>query len=357
MTDLTQVVKDGLANVQEKTDAQLREIRDELADLAQRGGAPSGFGQVARKSAGELVTEDASMQAMMQRKSRAASVPLDGVSLKALVGDAGNTTGNSVYPVQPQRGQEMGNDARRRLSLLDVLPRIVATSGSYEFVSLDGFTNAAAVQAKQGDQKAEQAMAFELKTATISTIAALLPMSEQVVNDSPSLSMFVRDKMTHAALDKLEAEIIAGAEGIKTQATAFTATATGMPDAIGEAVAKLDGDGYNAGLVVMSPAKFQEIRSERADTGNGQYIAGGWAEPSAPSIWGVPVVTSATLTGDEVLVLDPSQVALLDREGPRFEFGYTDGGFSANIISARLELRAGIAVFSTAAVLSVSVGA
>jgi len=337
----------------------ITKLDHQILDLAQKGSTPLGYSTTTTKTASAQVVEDPAMQAMIERKSRSASVPMN-ISIKSLVGDVGNTTGNSVYPLQPQRGNVVGNDVRRRLSLMDVLPALAATSGSYEFVSLDGFTNAAAVQAKQGDTKATQAMAFELKTATIATIAALLPMSEQVLADAPGLGMFIQDKMGHAALDKLEAELIGGVGGIgaisglKTEATAFTATATNVPDAIGEAIAELDGKGYSAGVVVMSPADWQTIRAERAT--DGQYVAGGWADGAAPSIWGVPVITSSSLAAGEVLVFDPAQVALLDRQSPRFEFGYVDAGFAENIINARMELRAGLAVFSPSAVLSVTVG-
>lgn len=354
--DHAQATASELNNVNQR----VKTLSNEIADLAQKShGAPYGFGGTATKSATQQVLADVSMQAMVERKSRAASVPLN-VSVKALVGDAGNTTGNSVYPVLAQRGSQMGADSRRKLSIFDAIQSIKANSGTYEFVSLDGFTNAAAIQAKQGATKATQEMAFELKTVTIATIAALLPMSEQVLSDSPSLGQFIQDKMTHAALDKLEAEVIAGAggvggiSGLKTEATAFTATATNVPDAIGEAIAELENNGFNAGLIVMSPSQWQAIRSER--TAGGEYVAGGWAEPNQPSVYGVPVITSSSLTGAEVLVLDPMQVALLDRESPRLELGYTGTQFAENIVTARMELRAGLAVFSKAAVLSVTVG-
>lgn len=366
MSELMTALQSGLSDLKQKVNAStesneaaIKGLRNEMADVAQKGLTPLGYSTTTTKTASALVVEDPAMQAMIERKSRSASVPMN-ITIKSLVGDVGNTTGNSVYPVQPQRGSVVGNDARRRLSLLDVLPTLPATSGSYEFVSLDGFTNAAAIQAQQGDTKATQAMAFELKTATIATIAALLPMSEQVLADAPGLGMFIQDKMGHAALDKLEAELIGGTggtgaiSGLKSQATAFTATATNLPDSIGEAIAELDGQGYSAGVVVMSPADWQTIRAERAT--DGQYVAGGWADGAAPSIWGVPVVTSSSLAADEVLVFDTAQVALLDRQSPRFEFGYVDSGFAENVIVGRMELRAGIAVFSPSAVLSVTVG-
>lgn len=376
MSDITQVVKDGLNDVQaevsswqKSNDRALDALRDEVTELAQKqhvhpmagksfSTGPGGFGGT--KSVSGQVLDSPAMKAMQGREARGASIPLT-MGIKSLVGDtpAGGDTG---FPVQPQRHAGFANDARRRLSLLDTLTSIKVNSGSFEFASLDGFTNASAYQSKQGGKKATQALGFELKTANIATIAALLPMSEQVLADAPGLGMFVQSKMTHAALDKLEAELIGGAggtgeiTGLKSQATGFEADAgTEVPDAIGQAIAQLEANGWNAGAVVMNPNDWQTIRAERAT--DGQYVAGGWADGAAPSVWGVPVVTSSSMAAGEILLMDTAQVALLDRENPRFEFGYVDAGFAENVINARLELRAGLAVFATSAVLSVTVAA
>lgn len=118
----------------------------------------------------------------------------------------------------------------RRLSLLDTLPIVPATTNSFEFVSLDGYVNAAGYQTTEGSEKPEQSLPTALKTAPIVTIAAYLRASEQVLADAPGLMQFVDAHMTHAVRAKLEAEVVAGAggtgqiDGLLNQATAWSGT-------------------------------------------------------------------------------------------------------------------------------------
>lgn len=335
-----------------------RELQDEMADLAQKSQIPDGFGQTKKKSVSAMVANDDQLNALRSRQTKSVIIPTT-ASIKAVVGDAGGV-GDDPYNVDDFRYSGIANDPRRPLSLLEVLPSIQVNSNSFEYTALNGFTDAAGYQVAEGDTKPEQAMPTELKTAPITTIAAILHASEQVLADSPVLAQFIRSRLIYGVRQKLEAELIAGAggtgqiSGLLTEATTFTPTASiSSADAIGEAIAELQVNGWTPGVVVLNPADWQDIRAERSS--NGEYVATGWDSPAGPNIWNVPVVASAAMTAGNALVMDPAQVMMLDRMSANFQLGYVGDGFAQNIITSRAELRAGLAVMAASAVLKLTI--
>lgn len=335
-----------------------RELQDEMADLAQKSQTPAGFGQTKKKSVSAMVANDDQLNALRSRQTKSVIISTT-ASIKAVVGDAGGV-GDDAYSVDGYRFNGIANDPRRALSLLEILPSIQVNSNSFEYTALNGFTDAAGYQLAEGDAKQEQAMPTELKTAPIATIAAVLHASEQVLSDSPALAQFIQSRLIYGVRQKLEAEILNGAggtgqiSGLLTEATEFTPTAgISSADAIGEAMAELQSTGWNPGVIVLNPADWQTIRSER--TNDGVYVATGWDSPAGPNIWNVPVVASAAMTAGTALVMDPAQAIMLDRMGANFQLGYVGDGFAQNIITSRAELRAGLAVMAASAVLKLTI--
>lgn len=321
------------------------------------GALPDGYQAPAHKSVLSSVTKSAQIESLRNRSSKVARIPLNNVSIKSLVNDSSAT--NTQFSTQAQRHDGMGNDPRRKLSLLDVIPSLPVIAGSFEYVALDGYTSAAAYQLTQGSKKAVQTTPTEVLTANIATIAVTQKASTQVLADAPSLQNYLQSRMTFDVASKLEAELIGGTTGagkitgLSAQATAFTATATPVADQIGEAISQLDSDGWNADVIVMSPAQWNAIRSERST--DGIYLAGSWNNPAQANVWGVPVITSSSIEADEILVLDSQQLLLLDRQQPVFEIGYSGDDFQENLLTCRAELRAGLAVLAPSAVLKITI--
>ncbi|WP_016856005.1 phage major capsid protein [Halomonas smyrnensis] len=348
-----QLVENALDEFNGRLNEHYQKMQDQIDELAQKNGTPAGFGQTGQKSVSTTVATSEKLQALRDRSVKSVIVPSD-ASIKAVVGDAGGD-GDDAFNVQPNRATGVFNDPRRRLSLLDLLPTIQVSTNSFEFVSLDGFVDAAAYQLAEGDAKAEQAMPTALQTANIATIAAVLHASEQVLADTPALSQFIQSRLVYGVRQKLEAEIVAGAggtgqiSGLLTEATAFTPTASiASADAIGEAIAHLESLGWMPGAVLLHPNDWQTIRSER--TSGGEYVATGWDSPAGPNVWGVPAVVTSAMTEGTVVVMDPAQTVMLDRMSAGFAFNYSGDGFTTNVITGRAELRAGLAVMAPTAV-------
>lgn len=311
------------------------------------------------------LSDDAGVKAMVAGTAKSAIVKLDGgidtLRKSTVVGDI-ESSNEDLLSVPAQHYGVIGNMQRRPLGLLDFLPRLPVTSNSFEFNRLSGYSNAAGYQATEGALKPEASMPTDLATANIATIAHWIGVSEQVLADSPALLAQLRDLMRYGVLQKLEAEIVAGVGGTGKIAglthasnhTAFTAGSSNdtLADAIAKAAELLDIAGWRAGLAIVHPTDWRIARVERADAGTGPYLAGSWRDPAPPSVWGVPVVTSTAVTAGNFIVCDPSQVLVLDRMQATVELGRTSDNFVRNVITARAELRASLAVLSPSAVLA-----
>ena len=262
--------------------------------------------------------------------------------------------------VQPQRAQGLFNNPQVRLSLLDLLPVVPVNSSSFEFMSLTTAANGAAVQVEEGDTKAESTPAFEVKTSNIITIAHWVRASNQILSDAPALQNQLDNLLRYGVQAKLEAELMKGDGttghilGLELQATAYTPTATHASDRVGQAMTALQSAGWNPTTIVMHPTDWFSIASERAETGNGQYVLGSPRDPSGLNLWGLPVVTSPGITAGTALVMDTSQVALLDREQVTVMASREDmDNFRTNQTTILAEGRFGLAVFAPGAVLRV----
>lgn len=354
----TEVVLKAVKEHADTTADALKEVHGQIQVIKQAlAGADADIETRAkRKNIFAQVAKSAELDALRTHSSKVARIPTQ-ASIKSLVND--NSEGNIHFDTQAQRYGSIANDARKRLTLLDVIGSIPVAASSFEFVSLDGYSIAADYQTTQGSKKAVQETATDLKTANIVTIASLQKASTQVLADAPTLASFLQNRMSYDALAKLEGEILGGVggagkiDGLLNQATTFTAEGDKLPDQLGEAIAGLDAAGWSANAIIMHPSVWQAMRSERAT--DGIYVAGGWSQPSAPSVWGVPVITNAFMPIDEVLVIDTEQLLLLDRQQPVFEIGYSGDDFDRNLLTMRTELRAGLAVLAPSAVLKLTV--
>jgi len=372
---LTKAIETHAAAVEEmkvKTGTELEEQKKKLKDLdcivfdlAQKFvRMPDGMTTDNFSRSGELVERFSSSDQMANVKNGAPStgrVAMEGLSIKALTNAGQGVAGSTGYDVQAQRAPGLYNDPRRTLSLLDILPSMPVSVGTFEYMRLMDYTNAAAFQTEEGQQKAESNFQMEPETANIATIAHFTRASVQILDDAPALGQKIGDLLQYGLLAKLESEIVAGSggkgriKGLVDFASDFTVIGTPVPvDAIGQAVVGMNSNGWNAGLIVMNPMDWFTISSERDN--EGQYVLGSPRDPSPPSLWNVPVVTTPSLAAGTVLVVDPDQTAVLDRQSPSLMVSREEGNnFTTNMVTMLAEMRAGLAVFAAGAVLAVDI--
>ncbi|WP_051439476.1 phage major capsid protein [Bordetella petrii] len=346
----------------ERIEGKLASVDSAIMELAQKA---EGFrGMPHGKKTGPLdeLKSSPELQAFAKNRSvKSVNVPINGslVEIKAVVGDVAGS-GNDLYNVEPQRDSRLANNPMRRLSVFDVLPRLQVSSNSFQYNALDQYTNAAAYQTQEGAEKAQGNLPTELVTAPIVTIAHYIKLSEQVLDDAPALTQQVSTLLRYGVLAKASAEIIAGAtvgkiQGLATQATQHQVPGTmALADAIGSAATALDVEGWNADTVIIHPNDLFAIRSER--TTDEGYVASGWVGGNEQTIWGLRAVSDPSVTEGEPLVLDSSQVAILDRMDARVEFGRSGDDMINNLVTALAEARLGLAVFSPSAVKIIGFG-
>jgi HK97 family phage major capsid protein len=355
--ELIEAVDRSIEQHEQKSAEKIAEIEQKMRDLetAKLTAMP---GLSSRKSVrlGEALAKSESFQALKNRESKSATLTLNH-AIKNLVQAGFDSTGDDPYNSQAERDPRLANDPRRPLTLLEALPSLPVSAGTFEYVSLNGYSNAAAEQSAEGVAKAEASLPTELKSTRIATIAHWLRASEQILQDVPQLSQQVSDLMNYGVRSKAESLIVSGSgdiQGLETVGTAFTAsTGLTLADAISEASADMAADGWLPSHVILNPADWHAIRSERDD--QGAYVAQGWGGLVAPSLWGLSVVESASVSAGTPIVIDSSQLAVLDRMGAIVELFREDStNVQANLVTVRAEMRLGFACFAPASVRLVS---
>lgn len=341
-------------------------LKDRLHDLEQksaRRGAPSGYGggDDAIVKMADAFTKSGQFEALKSGSPTTGRVTVENVAIKSLTNAGQGVAGSTNYSATAQRQPGLYNDPRRDLSLLDYLPSLPASSATFEYMQIKDYTNNATEQEEEGQQKAQTSIDAELETANIATVAHWTRASKQVLDDTPALGQQIGNLLNYGLLEKLESRLIAGPggkgkiKGLIGYAVPHVVVGTLKPvDAIGQAVTAMKTSGWQARLIIMNPDDWFSISSER--DADGQYVLGSPRDPAPPVLWGVPVITSGSMPAGTVLLLDTTQVAMLDREQPTLMLSREDGNnFTSNLVTLLAELRAGLAVFSTGAVRSVDI--
>ena len=375
-TELSRIAAEARGSV-ESVQNEMKSLREQNRELVEKNESlaarfaefeqaalttarPGAFGRSKPQSIGSRIMSSEAFKNFVNRESKSAAIPLD-MGLKNLVNvDGGSSTSDVEYPTRPARDPGLYDDPRRPLQLLEQLPSQRLDTAVYEFIRLNNYSNSSAEQEGEGAPKAETDFPTELQSVRASTVAHFTVLSEQVLADNAALTVQLSGLMRYGTLQRLEQLVVAGTgqiQGLQEEGIGFTASSgLSLADAISEAQATMDADGWTATHCLMHPLTWHQVRSERAAGGDEQYIAAnGWATPAMPSIWSLPVVTSPFVTQGRPILIDASQVSLLDRMAPTIEFFRQDGNqVRENLVTARCELRAALAVYSPSAVRLVS---
>jgi HK97 family phage major capsid protein len=205
--------KNQLEKLVTKADEQTKraiESEQRLVELEQAGNdAPEGKDE----SLGRLVTKDAGFQAMAERGSGTSRIEVK----TAIINTYPATTSQPL--VQGDRLSGIHTVPNRRLTIKDILPVGTTASNLVEFTRENAFTNAAAPQrdadsptlsAIENVTKAESAITFTLATTPVVTLAHFIPVSKQVIADSPQLEAYVNGRLLYGLLLKEETQILLG---------------------------------------------------------------------------------------------------------------------------------------------------
>lgn len=187
-------------------------------------------------------------------------------------------------------------------------------------------------------------------TAALRTIASYMKESNQLVHDAPWLASAINDRglfQHHLAVESYLVSALSGTSGIGT-GNKMT------PDGILKAKMTVwKNSGYRPDTLLINPEDLYNIMI-RKDT-NGQYYGGGFATGAygngavaeEPTIWGLRVIPSASVTQGTCFVgaFKAGGSIVRSDEGLGVEIAYqNEDDFIKNMITVRIEERLVLAV-------------
>jgi HK97 family phage major capsid protein len=250
------------------------------------------------------------------------------------------------------------------LTLRDVLTVVPTSSPLIQYIAEVAFDNDADIQsegttAATTGSKPESDVEYELRDATVKTVAHTLPVSEQQLSDAPALINRINTRLLHGVRQKEEQLCGYGTgSGLEWQGF-FTsggvdAYSTGdtVIDKIRGAQASIMTDAYMPSFVWIHPIDWADIELTKGS--DGHYI---WAiirDNLGPRIWSMRVVqgVGTKQTGDterNILVGDTVGAVLYDREQANIAVGFVDDQFVKNMRTIRAEERVVLCIEATKA--------
>lgn len=306
------------------------------------------------KTFGELFTESEAYTDFVGRYAKGGVIPnavkgvqsnpfSGAVDLKDLITGASSTSAgafvqNDRYPTVTDLVGE------RELTVRDLVTIGQTTSDTVEYVRVTSKTNNAAPTAEATSAlgptapeaagalvpvagaglKPESALALEVVSTSVKTIAHWIPITKRAAADASQVRTLIDNFLRYGLNEELEDQILTGAgtgenfEGITTAVTQTVGSAGTDIDAIVDAIKTVRVTGRRRPTaVVFHPNDWYSAGFLTAKDSNGNYIIG---DPRASvdqlnQLWGLQVVVSEAMTENTALVGDFRQAVLWEREG------------------------------------------
>lgn len=330
---------------------ELRARADEMEQkLARRGdGAPE-----RRKTAGEAFVEADHVKDFLARPSSGKRIS---VEVKAIISglttDADGSAGDLIVP---QRGELLA-PVVRRLTVRDLLTPGETNSNAIQYPLETGFTNAAATVAETtGPLKPQSDIKFDIRTASVTTIATWMLATRQILDDVPALRSYIDGRLRYAIRYAEELQLLNGdglgtnLNGIYTQATAFAAgtsvvTSPQRLDVLLFAALQAELAEFPATGYVLHPRDWAEIIAVKDSAGG--YLIGDPKAEGDSRIWGLPVVrTQAMAAGSFLTGAFRLGAQIFDRQDATVEVSTEDSdNFRKNLVTILAEERLALAVY------------
>jgi HK97 family phage major capsid protein len=240
--------------------------------------------------------------------------------------------------------------------------RVVPVSGTASvrfYQATMPLTNNAAFIA-EGAAKPEVQPRWAPVDAPIETVAEWTAVTLQALDDVPSLRAVLEDDLRRLLLLKIDEKLLTGTgtppeirgvlntSGILTQAFATDAL-NSISLGITQIVA--GGSGYPTGIV-MNPTNWQTTRMLNT---NGVWYFGSPADAGVSRLFGIPVITSPSMTAGFALVGDFTFGTIFERWGVTFIVGLKNDDIIKNLQTIVCEARLALAIRRPTAFCNVDV--
>lgn len=336
-------IAEGVENMASKVEGHDARLSDIEKKLIRRGGSGVSAGGY-QESWGSRFLADADLRGLENSRGRAS------IEVRAaLTTSTADADGSSGALVVPSRDRVVGMP-QQRLTIRNLLQVTQVDGGSVEYAEQVGRTNNADVVA-EGVTKNESSLQYELKQVPLRVIAHWMKASRQILSDAPQLRDAIDQELRYGLALVEEQELLFGSgtgqhlEGMVPQAAEFSdelgLTGANEIDTIGLAILQASLTDVPPDGIVLHPADWWRMRLTKDEEGH--YILGKPMEVVTPSLFGLPVVLTPSMTADRFLVGSFGSQTLYDRWQARVEVGFEGTDFIDNLVTLLGEERIGFA--------------
>lgn len=265
-----------------------------------------------------------------------------------------SATASAGAAVAPDFRPEINMLGRRKLTVRDLMAPGTTKGNAITYIKQTGFTNNAA-PVSETVKKPQSDIVLTAVVQAVITIAHYAKASVQILDDVPQLQSFIDSQLRYGLALVEETQLLKGSgvglnlNGIYTQATAYAApisiaTPTRI-DTLRLMMLQTMLALYPATGIVLHPSDWTAIELGK-DT-QGRYIIGDPQGTLSPSLWGLPVSESLSMTVNTALVgAFKSMSQIFDREDANVVISTeNEDDFVRNMITIRAEERLASAVY------------
>lgn len=347
---------DALVTAFEKIQGSNIELQDRLTEYEQKmaEGGHQSIGRSTGPNIGRMVTESPQFKSLLEGNGTSARI-----SLKTAIV---NATGASQPLVAADRLAGIVHAGERRFYMRDLIATGRTTSNTVEFAKENTFTNNAGPQVANSPQefenvvKPESAFSFTLESAAVTTLAHWIPISKQVLADSPMLQSYINNRLLYGLKLKEDQQILLGTgangnlPGLYTNRTAYSTTSpltyTTRLDILRDAMSQIEVADLVPDGIVLNPVDWRIISTTTVGSGDARYVVGDPQDAMKPMLWGLPVVVTNTMAAGTFLVGAFAQAAQLwDREDASIEIGLNNDNFTRNMLTVLCEERVALTLY------------
>ena len=342
----------------EKLAEKATSLTDRCLELEQKLSARNDDTESKNETVGEMFIKSDEWKHMQTKRAGSARIELK----TAIV----NATGQNQPLVAADRLAGIITNPNRAFTIRDLLPVGRTSSNLIEYTKENVFTNNAGGQysspAFENVTKPESGITFTLESEAVRTLAHWIPVSKQVLDDSPMLQSFIEGRLQYGLKLEEEDQLLNGdgtgsnLSGILDSGnfTAYTRAQTGDTniDTLRRAITQAALSEYMADTIVINTADWEEIELTKAT--DGQYV---WTNPAlgnAPQLWGKRIVATNAITAGTFLVGAFAMGAQIwDRQQASVMVSLENSdNFVKNMVTILAEERLALCVYRPAAFIS-----
>lgn len=353
-------------SVETETKAAIEKVATRAAELAEKcvaleqkmaaGEQPENSARV--ESAGEQLVKSEAFLAMASGRAKFARIEMKAAII--------NAQGQNQPLVGDMRVPGIVANPNRVLTIRDLMPLGRTNSNLVQYTKENVFTNSAGPQVSgtspdvfENVNKPESGITFTLANAPVVTLAHFIPVSRQVLDDAPQLQSYVDGRLRYGLKLEEEDQLLNGngasgnISGVLNTGnfTAYNRAATGDTklDALRKAITQAQLSEYAPDAIVINPADWEAIELLKAT--DGQFVVSNPVAMMAPTIWGLRVVPTNSITAGTFLVGAFTMGAQIwDRMDAAVQISYEDGdNFKKNMATLLAEERLALTVYRAAA--------